>query len=301
MVGIAIINYKTYQKTIECIDSIRENLQIPYKIYLLDNGSGNESAEVLRFTYENASDVRLIIEEKNHGYARGNNICIGNMRQDGCKIGIISNNDIICTPDSIQNLVKDLEENKGYLLVGPKILNHIGLFQKSVKVRKYSEIEYLKKSTYFARFFKKECMAEEEEIKTIKNLTIVDWVSGAFFAFDVEKFAEIGDFDPTTFLFFEEYILADKAAKKGYLLGYDPQAVVYHYHAYSTGGGMNINTKIAADRSERYYMKTYSSFGWFFLSMLEGTRLLEVLFTFGKRKEWHNITKYLKEVKVPLK
>ena len=301
MVGIAIINYKTYQKTIECIDSIRENLQIPYKIYLLDNGSGNESAEVLHFTYENASDVRLIIEEKNHGYARGNNICIGNMRQDGCKIGIISNNDIICTPDSIQNLVKDLEENKGYLLVGPKILNHIGLFQKSVKVRKYSEIEYLKKSTYFARFFKKECMAEEEEIKTIKNLTIVDWVSGAFFAFDVEKFAEIGDFDPTTFLFFEEYILADKAAKKGYLLGYDPQAVVYHYHAYSTGGGMNINTKIAADRSERYYMKTYSSFGWFFLSMLEGTRLLEVLFTFGKRKEWHNITKYLKEVKVPLK
>ena len=145
MVGIAIINYKTYQKTIECIDSIRENLTMPYKIYLLDNGSGNESAEVLRCTYENAEDIRLIIEEKNHGYARGNNICIDNMRRDGCKVGIISNNDIICTADSIQNLVKDLEENEGYLLIGPKILNHMGFFQKSVKIQKYSEIEYLKK------------------------------------------------------------------------------------------------------------------------------------------------------------
>ena len=116
MVGIAIINYKTYQKTIECIDSIRDGLQIPYKIYLLDNGSENESAEVLRRTYENAADVRLIIEEKNHGYARGNNICIGEMRQDGCKIGIISNNDILCTPDSIKKLVEDLEENEKYYL-----------------------------------------------------------------------------------------------------------------------------------------------------------------------------------------
>ena len=301
MVGIAIINYKTYQKTIECIDSIRDGLQIPYKIYLLDNGSENESAEVLRRTYENAADVRLIIEEKNHGYARGNNICIGEMRQDGCEIGIISNNDILCTPDSIEKLVEDLEENEKYLLVGPKILNHMGEFQKSVKIRKYKATEYLKKSTYFAKFFKKESAAEEENVKKIENLTTVAWVSGAFFAFDVEKFAEIEDFDPTTFLFFEEYILAEKAAKKGYRLGYDPQAVVYHYHAYSTGGGMNINAKIAADRSERYYMKTYSEFGPGFISILEGIRLLEVLFTFGKKREWHSIGKYIQEVKVPLK
>ena len=35
MIGIAIINYKTYEKTIKCINSIRDSITIPYKICVI--------------------------------------------------------------------------------------------------------------------------------------------------------------------------------------------------------------------------------------------------------------------------
>ena len=76
MFAIIIINYNSYEKTIDCINSIRETANVPYKIYLIDNASTNESATVLEKEYKDAADVRLILSDENLGYARGNNLCI---------------------------------------------------------------------------------------------------------------------------------------------------------------------------------------------------------------------------------
>ena len=94
------------------------------------------------------------------------------------------------------------------------------------------------------------------------------------------------------FFFFEEYILSEKAIKKGYKLGYDPNAIVVHYHAVSTGGGLNVVSKKFADKSEMYYFKTYTNKSKIFRLVLRMIRSLEVLYTFGKRKEWKSIKYY---------
>ena len=101
MVGIAIINYKSYKKTIECIESIRKTTNSLFKIYLLENGSNDESAKILFNEYKNSQDVHLIISDVNHGYARGNNLLIECMYKDKCDVGVISNNDIICKNNCI--------------------------------------------------------------------------------------------------------------------------------------------------------------------------------------------------------
>ena len=301
MIGIAIINYMTYSKTIDCVSSIRKTTERPFKIYLLENGSSNDSADVLLKEYGSSPDVKLIISSTNHGYARGNNICIQHMRQDKCDYGVISNNDIICNEGSIDRLINDLISDDNYLLFGPMICNPQGELQSSVKLCEYSPVEYIFKSTYLSSFRRQVRMSENEQIATITKAVEVKWVSGAFFAFDLSKFFRIGDFDPYTFLFYEEYILAAKAKNAGFKLGYDPSAKISHFHGASTGGGVNIKAKIEADRSERYYIKKYSSFGRVFLYVLESIRFLEVVFTFGKKREWHSILKYIKEVNLPLK
>ena len=94
MIGIAIINYRTYKKTIECIDSIKATMREPYRIYLLENGSQNESEKELEKKYSTDPYVKLIISKTNEGYARGNNICFRYMKQDNCEMGVVSNNDI---------------------------------------------------------------------------------------------------------------------------------------------------------------------------------------------------------------
>ena len=292
MVGIAIINYKTFQKTINCIKSIRDTVKMDYKIYLLDNASGNESSEVLNNEYCGAEDVEVILSEINYGYARGNNICIRRMLEDGCDMGLISNNDIVCSAGAIDKMVMDLKENPEYLLVGPKIISPQGDFQQSIKMKPYTTGEYLRKSTYLANFYMEEISIEREAIQKIDTFTEVSWVSGAFFAFDLQKMKEIEMFDSNTFLFFEEYILAAKPKKMGYKLGYEPEATVLHYHGASTGGGVNIISKKAADTSELYYFHTYTKVSCLFVVVLKAIRSLEVLYTFGKKRDLKSIKKY---------
>lgn len=300
MIGIAVINYMTYSKTIDCISSIRKTTKETYKIYLLENGSNNESANVLFKEYSNSSDVQLIISAANHGYAKGNNICIQYMRKDGCAYGVISNNDIICEDNSIDRLIEDIKIYSDYLLIGPMICDPKGNIQRSVKLYQYSPIEYLIKSTYLSNFAQWSRLKDDKQVASIRELSEVKWVSGAFFAFDLYKFFQIGDFDPKTFLFFEEYILAAKAKSMGYKLGYDPNAKVFHYHGASTGGGLNIKSKIAADKSERYYITNYTNKSTLYLKVLKLIRTLEVLITFGKRQDFHSIKEYLKQIKQPL-
>lgn len=297
MVGIAIINYKTYEKTIECIDSIRKTTDIPYKIYLLDNASPNESASILKREYRDSEDVELIISDTNKGYAKGNNVCIEKMVSDGCEYGIISNNDIICNNKTIDTLVNSLKGKKQYIIVGPRILTPNGDLQKSVIVKPYGKMEYLRKSTYLYKLHKRLIKKEMNMIRGLVDFTKVSWVSGAFFAFDVEKMNKIDNFDSNTFLFFEEYILAKKASENGYELGYNPKAVVIHDHAFSTGGGLNIDSKIIADRSEKYYFRNYTDNKKVFLLVLSLIRKMEVLISFGKRKQFSSIKKYFKGIK----
>ena len=198
-------------------------------------------------------------------------------------------------------MIEDLRERSDYLLVGPMIVDPKGKYQKSVKIKRYGKVEYIKKSTYMSNLYKKALREEYIKTKSLSDFTQVSWVSGAFFAFSIENMEKINNFDPTTFLFFEEYILSEKAKKEGLKLGYDPTVEVVHYHAFSTGGGVNVNSKIAADRSERYYFQEYTNNGVIFLGILKTIRALEVLFTLGKKRDIRSIKKYFLEVKIPLK
>lgn len=290
----------TYSKTIDCITSIRNTTKGAYRIYLLENGSDNESANILSNEYSGSSDVQLIISPINHGYARGNNLCIQYMRKDGCEYGLISNNDIICDNGSVDKLVEDLKLYPDYLLVGPMICDPKGNFQRSVKLYQYTPIEYILKSTYLSKFLKRAKLNEDKRVSLIHEFKEVSWVSGAFFAFDLEKFSQIGDFDSKTFLFFEEYILAAKSKTEHYKLGYDPNVKIFHYHGASTGGGLNVKSKIAADKSERYYFKNYTNQSILFLEILKIIRALEVIITFGKRCDFHSIKEYFNQMRQPL-
>lgn len=298
MIGIAIINYKTYKKTIECIDSIKATIREPYRIYLLENGSPNESAEELEKKYNNDSCVKLIVSKTNEGYARGNNICFRYMKQDNCEIGVVSNNDIICHNNTISALIKNLKKDSSILLVGPKIISPEGKFQKSIQMEEIYGLKYLLYSSYIAKYiYRAKIRKDNKDALELNSLTEVAWVSGAFFAFSMKNMEKIGYFDPKTFLFFEEKILAYKAKQYKMKLMYNPFVEVVHYHAYSTGGGLNIISKIAADQSERYYFTKYIKSSKLFLILLSLQRIVEVVYSFGKRKDFIAIKKYIIEMR----
>ena len=70
--SIIIINYKTYQLTCNCIESIMQYCALSdYEIILVENGT-NEFND--KNTKHWANKVKLVISDDNLGFAGGNNL-----------------------------------------------------------------------------------------------------------------------------------------------------------------------------------------------------------------------------------
>ena len=280
MIAIIIINYNTYEKTIDCINSIRNTCKIPYKIYLIDNASSNESADILQNEFGNSDDVIVILSKENLGYAKGNNICIKKAIDDGFKYAVISNNDIIFEEDSIETLYNEISKDE-YMIVGPKVITPEGITQKSIRNSSPIFFRYIIKETYISSLLRK--LIKEEQMPDKKM--DVYWVSGCAFAANLDLFSTIGLFDENTFLYFEEYILAEKAKKAGLKMEYFPEARLFHYHGYSMGGHTNIVTRAVNLRSEMYFLSNYMNWNIIKLKIIKFIRMMEVRFNLRKDEE----------------
>lgn len=300
MLGIVIINYNKYEKTIECIDSVFETAKCDYKIYLLDNASANESYDTLSEKYGSNDKIVLIKSDKNLGYAKGNNLCLEYAKKDNCDYVLISNNDIIFQNGSIDTLLKDIQTGE-HLLVEPFIRNKDGSVQVCVKKERPTFKQYMQFSTYLQNL-----VSDRKKDAYYKNLqpnkkSDVYWASGACFIADMKKFESIGFFDPHTFLYFEEYIISEKAIKDGLSIGFDPAAQVIHYHGASSGGSANLVTRLANFESEIYFFTNYRKITDRQIKMIRNIRCLEVLFTFTKQKKMKQAIEFIKQSKKILK
>lgn len=279
MLGIIIINYNTYDKTIDCVSSIKNTYNGEYTIYLLDNASANESAQILNDEYKEDDKIKVIISDENLGYARGNNLCLNMAKDDGCDYVIVSNNDIVYKENAIKNLLEEIKR-ENVLLVGPKVIKPAGNIQQTIKYKRPSFIEYMMFETYASAFFKR---AQKKRNIIPDNAMDVYWIAGCSFIVDVEQFEKIGFFDEYTFLYFEEYILSEKAIINRMRLRYCPKAEVMHYHGYSMGGALNIFTRSANWRSEIYFVKNYWQWNKIKCWILWNMRVLEI--RYNARKE----------------
>ena len=104
MIGIVIVNYCTWEATKKCVASIKDNCEMPYRVYIVDNDSPNDSMMQLRAFYANDETVKLFSSGKNGGYGYGLNYGIDKAIRDDCDAVIASNNDIHYMPGAISNM-----------------------------------------------------------------------------------------------------------------------------------------------------------------------------------------------------
>ena len=135
--GIVILNYMTWQETNNCIASVQKCKGISkFRIYVVDNASPNfQEAEKLVL----GENIQFIANEKNTGYAAGNNVGIRKAWEDGCDYILITNNDVLFEPDSILKMQKYLEQHKEYGIVAPCILD---------KDKRVTKCHFMKKVEY---------------------------------------------------------------------------------------------------------------------------------------------------------
>ncbi len=119
--SIIILNYNNPDDTLECVHSLMKNRYDSYEVILVDNGSNKGSVEILRQLESEYPDLILVFNQKNLGFAGGNNIGFNLSKGD---MILLLNNDTTVKEDFLEALMKQASLYPEAGILCPKIYFH---------------------------------------------------------------------------------------------------------------------------------------------------------------------------------
>jgi len=213
-VYIVVLNYNGLEDTIECVDSLKKLEYTNYQIVLVDNCSTDESATRLKEIYP---EYYFIKTERNFGYAGGNNAGIKYALKQSADYICILNNDVVVEPDFLDFIIKEMENDYGIGITGPKICEYD---DKSVIQSTGSKI-----SLYTGRV---PAINAGKKCSDFQDSISVDYIGGACLVIRSSLIEEIGLIPEIYFLFFEETEWCLKAKRNKNKIVCVCQSRVYH-------------------------------------------------------------------------
>lgn len=252
---IIILNYGTYDLTLKMINELHTKLDYDnYSIMVVDNCSSNESAKVLANRSKDL-DYIFIANEKNTGYAAGNNIGIRYAINNRYKYSWILNNDVELREKSVlKELIEILEENEDIACIGPKIYN-----ADSSICAPYCRRPSVWNMTLGVFEDKKYRISKQDVAGEVYR------IYGCCMLLKNKAMDEIDCMDERTFLYGEEAILSERLIQKGYRTYYDPAVSVTHLGSVSMKKASPDSKKrqiLEQEKSRELYLKEYRHFSW---------------------------------------
>lgn len=192
------------------------------EVIVADNGSDDGSVEWLT---EHHPDIRIIVLEKNYGYAGGYNRAL---RETQAEYFILLNSDVSVEPGWADKLTTFMEMHPNVGACQPKIRSY----------SKPSAFEYAGAAGgYIDRLGYPFCRgrifdALEDDTGQYDDTREIFWASGSCMAVRAAAFDQCDGFDDSFFVHMEEIDLCWRMQNAGFIICYVPHAVVWH-----VGGG----------------------------------------------------------------
>lgn len=200
-IDLILLNYNDAQN---CIDFIKahHHIEMINHFVIVDNNSTDDSVEKIeKITNEK---VILLKNDVNNGYASGNNVgylfCINNFDSDYL---IISNPDVVFDFDCIASSISILKNNSELLICAPRMKNINGVPEYCA----WDNTTWFRYAWETLPFTKRKKTFYCSDYKG-KDYLECDCVAGSFFVVNPKRIGRKELFDPNTFLYCEETILA---------------------------------------------------------------------------------------------
>lgn len=211
---VIILNYNGYADTIACVRSLQRG-GYPHTIVVVDNGSSDDS--VLHFKKE-IPEVTLIETGRNLGYAGGNNVGIRYALELGAEAICILNNDTIVDAECLCGFV-EISKKYPRAVLGGRIYQ----FQKPDHFQQFAGHWNSKKG----KFINQPRVLLDDQ-KSWEEVVSFDFVSGCALYVPAAIFKEVGLFEESFFLYYEEIDWCMRVGRKGYQCLYCPTAKLWH-------------------------------------------------------------------------
>ena len=254
MVCFVILHYMALDETVQCVESILNNIEGEKKVIVVDNCSPNGTLADLRARYETVPDVDVIGTDSNLGFARGNNFgyqyAVSSYDPD---FAVVMNNDMEITQrDFIAQMVKSYSEY-GFAVMGPDIYSTKKKYHQNPQTRKMptrKDLESscrkleIKNALRFMIPLKWQIMelmhrqpAPEKRAENYVDHVVEDpLLHGSCYIFsrDFMKKHPEECFFPGTFMYLEAEILCYQCRRDGEKMIYDPRLRVDHHEDVAT-------------------------------------------------------------------
>lgn len=212
-IGILILNYKNYQDTSGCIESILDSdLPKNAQIYILDNSNSPHKLKQLGDRYKK---ITTIDNGGNFGFAGGNNPGIIRAIYDGMDLILIMNPDVRVGRDFFGRMIKAIDSDSEIGIVAPA-LEHKQKNKVMYGLEGYIDWNFMKASH---RNTKK---------KLNKELILSEFVTFACVLIKKSVFEKVGLLDTRFFMYLEDVDFCIRASRAGFKIALQPSTVCSH-------------------------------------------------------------------------
>jgi len=192
------------------------------EIVVADNASTDDSVAFVR---KNFPQVRVIINEKNYGFAKGYNVAL---RQIDAEYYCLLNSDVEVSPNWLEPIIDFLDNRDDVAVCQPKLLS---FYDKNTFEYAGASGGFIDKYGYpfcRGRIFN----TLEKDAGQYDDAVDIFWATGACMFVRATIYHELGGLDDDFFAHMEEIDFCWRVKNAGFKVMYCPDSVVYH-----VGGG----------------------------------------------------------------
>jgi GT2 family glycosyltransferase len=218
-VSVIVVTYRSVAEICDCVESLLEQ-PVPVEVFLIDNASGDKTAEIVSDYAARFQNIHAILNEENIGLAAANNRALGKCKGDYV---LILNPDTLLRGDALKCMVDFLDRNPDVGVIGPKNVYAGGVPHGSfhrqwglMHVVVWRLLPYRLSRFFHDRF----CTYDRQDLL---------FVSGACLLIRRDIFEQIHGYDPEYFLTVEDACdLCIRAKETGFRVVFLPDAEVLH-------------------------------------------------------------------------
>ncbi len=218
LVAIILVNFKRAEETLRCIARLKKINYPAFKIYLVENGSSDQSAAFFRERFGNDAQIKLIFSLHNLGFAGGNNLALREILKEKYSYVLFLNNDTVVDADFLNLLINEAEKNKTSGLAGPTIFE----YKNPQKVWfAGGKISWLRQR-----------VLHKKKIKPHSRKNA--FISGCCMLVKTKVFHSVGFLEEKYFLYYEDADFCLRAKEKGFTSLYVPNSKIWHDEVQAT-------------------------------------------------------------------
>jgi N-acetylglucosaminyl-diphospho-decaprenol L-rhamnosyltransferase len=241
-IAVVIVTYNSAAVLDGCLRSLQASTLRPAAVVVADNASRDDSLAIAK----SVPDLPMLTIEmgRNAGYAAAINAGIEAMGPEALGPGgldavLVLNPDCEVRPDALTRLWRALD-GPGRGIAVPRLLNPDGSLQASLR-RTPSILRALAEALLGARAGRSGLGELISDPRAYERAGCFAWATGAAMLVSAPAIRAIGPWDESFLLYSEETEFALRAADRGWMLWYEPAAVVGH-----TGGESGTNPRLAS-------------------------------------------------------